>query len=310
MARMKRFKTLWRDSWYHLYNRVVGEAGEYPLGEPAARRKLVELIERYAAVYMCQVSAFCVLGNHWHVVVLFEAMRKLSRKELLRRARMLHPGKRGEETLAAWGQGQWERLNRRLFDVSDFVKDVEQQFTGWYNRRQGRVGPFWADRFKAVVLEGGRSVLDACLYVDLNAVRAGLAVRPEEYRGSSEGLRSIGRGRWLMPLKEILGGGEARGARREYRSLLYWRGAVPTREGQAAIPEGVIRAEEARGFAERGAFLRRIDYYREGLALGGAEFVAECVEIARRLGRYRRRSRPIAQEGGRDFTLRPQRGKG
>jgi hypothetical protein len=307
MARMKRFKTLWRDTWYHLYNKAAGELGEYPLAEPAARRKLAELLRHYAAIYMCRVAAFCIMGSHWHTVALFEAVRQLSMEELRRRAVMFHPGERGKKLIAGWGQAEWDRLNRRIFDVSEMMKDVQQQFTAWYNRRHNRVGPFWADRFKATVLEPGKAVLDACLYVDLNPVRAGIAERPEEHRGSSEHLRSIGRAGQLVPLTELTGESDARQARRDYRALLYWRGAVPTREGQAAIPERIIRAEEARGFRERGAFLRRIAYYREGLAVGSAEFAAECLEVARDLGKYVRRSRPIPQPGGRDFTLRPQR---
>ena len=40
-------------------------------------------------------------------------------------------------------------------------------------------GFFGADRFKSTLLEDDRALLDCMLYVELNAVRAGLVERPD-----------------------------------------------------------------------------------------------------------------------------------
>ncbi len=297
MARSNRFKVLEGSAWYHLYNHAAVALGEYPLEGTPAARKLIELFELHASVYECVLAALCVMGNHYHAVVFFEEYRRLSPRELRRRAKLLNPGPLGEARLDCWGEEDWERFNRRLFDVSDFMKDVQQRFSAWYNARHRRRGHFWAERFKATVLEGPRVALDAALYVELNPVRAGLVKRPEDHRHSSCFLRSIGKAKKFVSLERLTGIGDAEEAGTHYRSLLYWRGAVPTREGQAAIPEEIIEEEEARGFRERGCFRRRLAYYRDGLVVGSSEFVADMLGVARESGFYRRRKHPIRNRG-------------
>lgn len=297
MARTNRFKVHWGVAWYHLYNHVAACLGDYPLGKPVVARKLMAFFRFYASVYECTLAALCVMGNHYHAVARFEEFRRLSRRELMRRARLLNPGRLGEDRLGCWGEEDWARFNRRLFDVSDFMKDVQQHFSVWYNRRHDRRGHFWGERFKATVLEGPLTALGAVIYAELNPVRAGLVKRPEDYRYSSCFLRSIKKADDFTPLTELTGITDAEEAGRHYRSLLYWRGAIRSREKQAVIPESIVRAEEARGFRERGCFRRRLAYYRDGLAVGCSDFVAEMLIRAREAGIYRRRKHPVRNRG-------------
>ena len=297
MARSKRFKVQWGVAWYHLYNHVAACVGEYPLSKPAAARKLLALFQFYASVYECALAAVCVMGNHYHVVARFERFLVMSRKELMKRAKMLNAGPLGEKRLECWGDEDWARFNRRLFDVSEFMKDVQQRFSVWYNARYKRRGYFWGDRFKATVLDGPSTALGAVVYAELNPVRAGLVRRPEDHRYSSCFLRSAGKAEWLMDLSQLTGIAEAEEAKRYYRSMLYWCGAVKTREKKGVIPEEIVRAEEARGFAERGCFRRRIGYYRDGLAVGCSEFVIKMLARARDAGIFRRRKHPLRGRG-------------
>jgi hypothetical protein len=41
------------------------------------------------------------------------------------------------------------------------MKLLKQRFTQWYNRRTGRKGTLWEDRFKSVVVEGAGAALVA-----------------------------------------------------------------------------------------------------------------------------------------------------
>jgi REP element-mobilizing transposase RayT len=307
MPRLSRFKVEGGAAWYHLHARAAGRSGEFPLADAICRRKLLDLMKFYERAYLCVVAAFCVMGNHWHLVMRFDEPRKLSPAELLRRARSIYPGRAGKELLAAWGPAQWERFAERICDVSEFMRNVQAAFARWYNRTFDRVGRFWADRFKSTVLGDERAVLDCMTYVELNPVRAGIVERPEDYEGSSFHLREIGEGDFLLPLREILGGRSEKRALAEYRARLYWRGSVPTREGAARIPERVMREEERRGFARRGALLKRLRYFSEGVVVGGEEFVRQQITDLRRTGRYLRRKHPVAQLKGVHFSLREQR---
>ncbi len=147
------------------------------------------------------------------------------------------------------------------------------------------------------MLEDATTALGAVIYAELNPVRAGLVRRPEDYRYSSCFLRSAGKADDFINLGELTGIPDRAEARIHYRSMLYWRGAVSGDEKQATIPEAIVRAEEARGFKERGCFRRRLAYYRDGLAIGCSEFVAEMLAKARQSGIYRRRRHPVTDRG-------------
>ena len=279
----------------------------YPLAEPELQHKMIEILRHFSAAYCCTLACYCVMGNHWHSVMKFEGPREMNNEELLDRAALLYPGEAGRLLLAGWNDEQWQRFEARLFDLSEFMRNVNAAFTRWYNRRHKTIGGFWADRFKSAALTDEQAVLDCMLYIELNPVRAGLVDHPEEFEGSSAFARSHGRSRGLAPLSEMTGQSNARKAAREYRSMLYYRGNVPTRLGQARIPDHVVQAEEARGFKQRGSYLKRLRYMRDGVIIGTKSRIQEYLEQYRRSGKYLRRKNPIPQNNGQHYTLREQR---
>ena len=50
-----------------------------------------------------------------------------------------------------------------------------------FNRRHHRFGHLFAERFTARVIEGDEYLFDACAYVVLNPVKAGLCLQPEDW---------------------------------------------------------------------------------------------------------------------------------
>ena len=58
-------------------------------------------------------------------------------------------------------------------------------YAAWFNRKYGRSGHLFGGRFHAFIVEKEASYLELLRYVALNAVRAGLVERPEQYRWSS-----------------------------------------------------------------------------------------------------------------------------
>ncbi len=120
------------------------------------------------------------------------------------------------------------------------MRNIQAAFARWYNRNYRRRGRFWADRFKSTLLGDKAAVLDCMLYVELNPVRAGLVERPEEWTGSSIFLRETGKDEWLAPVSQFVDQRTKKKALEEFRQLLYYRGSVPTKEGQAAIPQEIL----------------------------------------------------------------------
>ena len=307
MSRIPRLKVEHDDGWYHLCSRIAAHKGEYPLSERAPMRRLLQIVEHYSQIYFCEVAAFCVMGNHYHLVVKFDRRRQVSRSELRARTRLMYPSKAAQEEIDLWSEEQWEHYRRRLFDLSEYMRNVQAVFARWYNFNYVRRGRFWADRFKSVVLEDRRAVLDCMLYVELNPVRAGLVQRPEEWHGSSLFVREIGEDGWLKPLKDLLEQPTEQKALREYREHVYYRGNVPTKPGQRAIAQEVLDKEIARGFVTRGLYRKRLGYFVDGLAIGAEVFIRDQLARLREEGRYKRRKNPIPQLGGIHLSLREQR---
>ena len=91
------------------------------------------------------------------------------------------------------------------------------------------------------------------------------------------------------------------------RQRLYYRGSVPTKEGQAAVSAKVLEAEIARGFKIRGMYLKRLGYWVDGIAVGTEGFVRAEISRMREDGSYKRRKNPIPQLGGIHLSVREQR---
>ena len=148
------------------------------------------------------------------------------------------------------------------------------------------------------------AVQDAVLYVELNAVRAGLANRPEQWKWGSARWRRLGKDEDLIPLEELFPSVPGTDVYGGYRARLYYRGAVPTKDNQAAITQWILQQEERRGFARAGAFRRRLRFLTDGLAVGPAEKVAQLLEA------YRQQGAGHARRGPREGAVEPQAGSG
>jgi REP element-mobilizing transposase RayT len=305
MARLPRLKVENEVGWYHLCSRVAGWLNWFPFEDRIARRKLLETIRKYLAVYSCEAAAFCLMGNHYHLLVRFLPFAILSREELYQRARLLY--RDPDQVLRS--EQQWQRFNRRIFDVSEFMRNIQQSYTKWYNRRYQRRGSLWGERFKSVILGGQTSILETLLYVELNPVRAGLVQRPEDWQWGSAALRSLNQDDWLIPLEELIPELSSRRLSSDYRALLYHRGAVATKAGTGTIPGPILRQEEARGFSRPGAYLRRLRFFSDGLYLGSRIQVEDWITELRRRGHYARRRYTIRQKVDQVsfHTLREQR---
>jgi hypothetical protein len=306
MPRRARLKSQ-EAAFYHVLNRVAGEPTDYPFQQSCNARRFISLFEFYLRLYFCRMASFELMGNHYHSVLYFECFRKLSREELETRAR-LRFGQRWRLKTQNWNSTRWQQFNRDLFDVSCFMHHVNGEFAKWFNKRNHRRGPFWADRFKNPQLLDSEAVRTVILYTELNAVRAGLVKRPEDHRWGSAYWRWANKKRELMiPLEELFPAEHGLDSFQVYRALLYYRGAVAKKENQYVIPQALRQREEERGFHRAGIFRRRFRFLTDGIAIGGEQPVRVLLEQFREKGFYRRRKNPIQQMGGILHSLREQR---
>jgi putative transposase len=303
MARLSRVKFSDGGVYYHLCARVAGPKDSYPLDNSICRRRIIETIQLFSRVFCCSVLGFAILGNHYHLIVWMEERAPMTRKELRKRARVLY----NDTLLDGWLNANWERFEERIFDVSELMRSLQSSIARWFNHTFRRRGRFWADRFKSTVFDDPKDAMDCLLYIELNAVRAGIVERPEEYEGSSLYYREIGKDKWMMPLEELTGISKKNEAIADLKARVYYRGAVPTKRNQGAIPKHIIAQEEARGFKSQGIFRKRLRHFVDGVVVGNKALIEQQILQLREKGQYRRRRHPIEQMGGLYLSLKEQR---
>jgi len=280
-------------TFYHLITRVAGSPKDYPLQDPEAGRKLIELIDCYVQAYCCVLVSFAILGSHYHLILWMERFRPLSRPELRRRAGLLW-GAKAELKTAAWTDQDWDRFNRKLFDLSALMQHLNGEYAKWYNRRYDRRGHFWADRFKNPELLDLQALQDCLLYIETNPTRAHLVERPEQWRASSAWLRFQGQDQHLMPIAAIFADLPAPQAFATYRQRLEIRRQEDQDPARAASPASAWLQQRHR-------------FFSDGLAIGSQARVARVLEQYQQQGLYLRRKHPIPQLSGQLYSLREQR---
>ena len=197
-----------RTAFYHCVSRVVDK--EFRLGEEEVKEKFVELMREYERFCGVKVVTYCVMSNHFHILLEVperprEPLGDKAVVELLRGLSGMTEAGTVEQQLGWFRErGQPDaaealkaRVTARMWDVSGFMKSLKGRFTQWYNRRHGRKGTLWEERFKSVLVEGSGTTLAAmAAYIDLNPVRAGLVEDPKDYRwcGYGEALGGAGWG--------------------------------------------------------------------------------------------------------------------
>jgi putative transposase len=283
VMRMARIKIEGATAVYHCISRVVG--GEWLLDD-LGKEKLVRLLGSLAEFCGVEVLTYCMMSNHFHLLLRVPARTDLSDAELLAKMVRFYGRKGILTTLAQEGlncRGSIDRDLResvmgRMGDLSAFMKEFKQRFSRWYNKHTGRFGTLWAERFTSVVVEDSPSALrTVAAYIDLNPVRAGLVSDPKDYRfcgyaAALGGVRELRRG-----LMSFLEPADWAAAAAEYRKVLWVKAGTANRSGQAVVDREAIKAELARGGElSLGQVLRlRVRHLTDGVILGSKGFVNE-----------------------------------
>jgi putative transposase len=214
-----------RSAVYHVVSRTCGQG--FLLGG-VEKERMRELIGRVAAFCGVELLTYCILDNHFHLLVEVPGeVGELSDVELIRRAGFLYGGKARpgqpltlsmvEGALALGGETREymrDLLMRRMGSLPMFVKVLKQRFSIGYNRLNERKGTLWEGPFRSVLVENSREALATVgAYIDLNAVRAGIVEDPKDYRfcgyGEAVGKGKIGEYTLLRRLAEMGFGVEA-----------------------------------------------------------------------------------------------------
>ena len=317
-GKRRRFVFTDRDSCYHVISRVAG--GDLLFGdvEKEAFRKLMRRMEKFSGL---EILTYAVVGNHFHILLrvpcqdeylrrfregtreerearLLEHLKSLYSKAYLRQleGELSQMKEKGLDDLF---EKTLESFLKRMCSLVRFMKELKERFSRWFNKRHGRRGTLWQERYKSVLVQDGVAAVTMAAYIDLNPLRAGLVEDPKDYRwcgyaeavGGSKRARvgicralGISRDRWRVDGAKI------------YRRILLTEGMEAAEEpGRRKEKEGDtgprrrgFKREEALiqlegdGTLSRGELLRcRVKSFSEGMVLGSRGFVEEVFEEKR-----------------------------
>ena len=285
--RQRRLKVGGREGIYHCMTRTVNGELLFKNREKEMLRKMVHQVAEFCGV---QVLTFCIMSNHFHVLLRVPSVAVVSDVELMRRYKVLYlkPSKYQEASvesmhyqLQAGGEAA-EAIRRKLLarmgDVSEYMKGVKQRFSVWYNRSHQRYGTLWAERFKSVLVEGqGNPLQTMAAYIDLNPVRAGLVGDPKDYRfcGYAEAVAgAVEAKKGLIHIWNDHGVKRIDSALRAHRLLIFGKNASDAglSEMTRKLALKILDQEDAQ--LPKAVMLRcRVRYFTDGAILGSAEFV-------------------------------------
>jgi len=274
MPRIARFLKEDEPTVYHVISRTALEGLPF---RDEDKEYMLELIKKWSEIFFVDVLGFAIMGNHFHLVVRMYPESDVSDEDVRERYNRLYGAKE-------IGSGfEFDRFKKKLCSLSWYVKEIKQGFSRYFNKKYGRRGTLWGDRFKSLIVEDGLTLVNLLAYVDLNAVRAGIVKRPEEYRwcslgyhiqsGNKDNLLSVdfGMKEWNeFDEHEIV---------MKYREFVYETGAIDAGKG-AVIDEEIIDAERKKNFQLRlpELFRYRCRYFTDAGVLGSKRFLEKVFE--------------------------------
>ncbi|MBU1170871.1 MAG: hypothetical protein KKD44_15025 [Proteobacteria bacterium] len=261
-------------SVYHVISRTALDG--FPFGT-VEKEKFVSILKWFARIYFTEILGYAVLDNHIHILVKMLPERNYSDDEIKKR----YEARYGDD--AMFPVGRIDHFRRKWASLSEFMKEVKQTFSRYYNKAKGRRGTLWGERFKSLIVEKGDTLIHCLAYIDLNAVRAGIVKRPEDYRWCSLGYHSqtnntddfLSTDFGIVEFNDV----DEKERFRRYRRYVYEAGALARADGKRgqAIGKGIVEDEREKNFeftrTER--FMNRTRYFTDSGIIGSKAFVAE-----------------------------------
>ena len=202
-------------------------------------RLFLKILLKAKKIYKVRIYAYCVTNNHFHLLV-------------------ETPGEA---------------------NLSKFMQYVNGNFARAYNKRHGRSGRFWGERFRSTVIEGEPQFFNTLIYIELNMLRCGAVNDPADWRWSSYRAHALGTDDPILDLHELYLalGDTARQRQENYQAMVAAR------------------------IEEKG--LRREPVFTSGVILGSKSFVESLLEEYGKIVNYykNRQAREFAPEA---FSLR------
>jgi len=206
---------------------------------------LVDRMRELAAIFAIDICAYAVMSNHFHLILRIDRDRAASWTDdqvADRYARLFPQTVRRSRKLPEPAQAILHAVWRhRLWNLSWFMRCLNEAIARRANREDGCTGRFWEGRFRSQALLDEGALLACMSYIDLNPIRASLSQTLGDSAFTSIHERLSRTPTTLVP---FVGEGDT-GAmplplgRRDYVELLEWTVAAWRETQRQAVPPQV-----------------------------------------------------------------------
>jgi len=271
MARIPRLINESEPTVYHIMSRTALDG--FPLGD-VEKDYLLDLIKKISKLYFIDILGFTIMSNHFHILLRMYPESGFSDQEIRTRLEEFYQRDRvvNDEVIL--------KYRSKLGNLSEFVKEIKQGFTRYYNKEHKRRGFFWGQRFKSLIVENGETVINCLAYIDLNPIRANMVDRPEDYRWCSLGyLLQTGNKDNLLSLEFGVHGEVTLNLKEKierYRRFVYEIGSVETDKGKS-IDKEILEKQQKKQFkvTKADCFKYRTRYFTDSGVIGSKKYVFE-----------------------------------
>jgi REP element-mobilizing transposase RayT len=285
--------------------------------------ELVKIIKKFSKLFFVEVFGFCIMGNHFHLLVQMFPEHYFKDKEIWKRCKA-HYGEDFEvsdEKIADYRD--------KLSSLANYMKEIKQAFSWYFNKRHNRRGTLWGERFKSVIVERGETLINCLAYIDLNPIRAAIVERPEDYRWNSLGyhMQAGNKDDFLsldfgpvkyatLSLRELHRAGlkefgvmDTAERLRRYRRYVYEAGALNRSDGTspATMDNNILEKERKNDFeiSRLRRFRYRTRYFSGSGIIGTKEFVSNNYKRFKHLFQSKHDKKPKPIKGLDDvFSLK------
>ncbi len=271
MARIPRLINESEPTVYHVMSRTALDG--FPLGD-VEKDYLMDLIRKTSKLYFVDILGLTIMSNHFHILLRMHPESSFSDNEIRTRLEEFHQGDKVINDI------EISKYRSKLCRLSEFVKEIKQGFTRYYNKEHKRSGFFWGQRYKSLIVENGETLINCLAYIDLNPIRANMVEKPEDYRWCSLGyLLQTGNKDNLLSLEFGVQGEENLNLKERierYRRFVYEIGSLETDKGKS-INREILEKQQQKRFkvTKADCFKYRTRYFTDSGVIGSKKFVFE-----------------------------------
>ena len=203
---MRKNRVVEQNRCYHLVGRLAHRAFFLDDEEKDRAVALMRRVEEFSGVV---VPAYAFMSNHFHIFIYVPSAEEIGEGEILRRIRVLYRDASLSQVVATWNRLKTEEQElfkrarptkkyvsrfeaykssfvRRMWNSAEFMRTFKQHFTMSFNGRREHKGTMFEGRYHERNHPAERPAMwRTSAYVDINAWKAGIAERPEDYRWCS-----------------------------------------------------------------------------------------------------------------------------